>query len=136
MGIEDMDDIITISPETALRLVVIGESAVPGEARNGRIYQLKLGEGTARTILDAAARTLLTDEEHKAMELSGQLAGMMRRMIGDGPCANGDWAEVAHDIHHLQERIMAQAAARAFPEKYRIAGGTLESPDQGSEKTE
>lgn len=37
----------------------------------------------------------LTPKEREAMDLTAKLAGVMREIIGDGPCAAGDWNEVA-----------------------------------------
>lgn len=54
-----------------------------------------------------------TPDEIEAMELIGQFAGAMRRIIGDGPNAEHDWNEVAAEIHHLQGRVLMQVAARA-----------------------
>lgn len=66
---------------------------------------------------------LLTADEHEAMRLSGELANVCRRIIGNGPAAHGDWAEFAGAIHDIQSRIMGQAAARAYPDRYRPLGG-------------
>ena len=65
----------------------------------------------------------LTDDEHEAMRLSGELANVLRRVVGDGPCAEGDWNEMAGSIHDLQARVMGQAAARAYPDLFRPLGG-------------
>lgn len=72
--------------------------------------------------------TLLTDDEKEAMRLSGQLANLCGRIIGNGPQAENDWAEMAYRIHGVQHMILAQAAARAYPKEYRLLGGTL-NPD-------
>lgn len=74
----------------------------------------------------AADRTaLLTVDEREALELSGRLANVCRRIIGDGSQAEHDWAEMAHRIHAVQHSIMAQAAARAYPSEFRLLGGTI-----------
>jgi hypothetical protein len=44
----------------------------------------------------------LTPKEREAMDLTAKLAGVMREIIGNGPCAAGDWNEVAHSIHDIQ----------------------------------
>lgn len=69
---------------------------------------------------------LLTEEELEALRLSGKLAERMRRIIGDGPTASHDWSEIAQCIHALQHAIMAQAAARAYPNEFRLLGGVVE----------
>lgn len=68
---------------------------------------------------------LMTDDEHRAMELTGELADLLGRMVGGGPSRQGDLNEIATDIHRLQYRVLAQAAGRAFPERYRTLGGTV-----------
>jgi len=69
---------------------------------------------------------LLTDTEKEALALSGQLAGLLRKIIGDGPQAANDWAEAAIHIHNIQHTIMSQAAARAYPQEFRLLGQTLD----------
>jgi hypothetical protein len=83
---------------------------------------------------------LLTPDEHKALELSGELANLLGKIIQrpekDLPAHDerrdqfkaiglNDWSEVAKDIHAIQHRIMAQAAARAFPKQYRLMGRNI-----------
>jgi hypothetical protein len=67
-------------------------------------------------------RELLTAEEHEALQVSARLANLLRQIIGDGPQASHDWNEAAQRIHAVQHMILAQAAARAYPEKYRGLG--------------
>lgn len=71
------------------------------------------------------AEHLLTEDERTALRLSGELANACHRIIGDGPTAEHDWAEMASHIHVIQHAVMAQAAARAYPDEYRLLGGTL-----------
>ncbi len=66
---------------------------------------------------------LLTYDERDALQVLANFSGIMRCIIGDGPCASGDWNEAAAHIHALQASIMSQAAARAFPSEYRLLGG-------------
>lgn len=75
----------------------------------------------------------MTELEHEAMRLSGDLATCLKRIIGTGPQAEHDWAEAAQRIHAIQHTILAQAAARAYPGLYRPLGGwTTETPSCGS----
>jgi hypothetical protein len=67
----------------------------------------------------------LTELEHEAMDMTGALAGLIRRIIGDGPTAAADWGEAAIRIHSVQQFILAQAAARAYPDRYRLLGGLI-----------
>lgn len=70
---------------------------------------------------------LLTDDEHRAVTLAAELAGIMKRIIGGeagvgSGIAEGDWAEAVHYVHGLQNMVLAQAAARAYPQQYRLMG--------------
>lgn len=67
----------------------------------------------------------LTDLEFEAMDKSGELSMLMRQIIGDGPNAYHDWAEYAAHIHAIQNMILSQAAARAYPDDFRPLGGKL-----------
>jgi len=93
-----------------------------------------LHEDAARYLLDAAddpdapARDLLTNDEHAVMDMTADLANALRAVIGDGEAAAGDWNEVAASIHRIQHSVLAQAAARAYPDRYRLLGGTLVRP--------
>lgn len=72
----------------------------------------------------------MTDLEHEAMDLSGKLANTCRKIIGDGPQAEHDWAEMAIRIHSVQHMILAQSAAREYPSKYRPLGGVIGEGDK------
>lgn len=71
---------------------------------------------------------LLTPDELEAVNLTADLANLMRRIIGEGPTADHDWSETAAQIHVLQSRIMGQAAARAYPDLFRLMGGRIGEP--------
>ena len=68
---------------------------------------------------------LLTDDEHKVVRLAGDLWNQIVRMIPDGPTRDDDLHELIVHVHAIQHAIMANAAARAYPETYRLLGGTL-----------
>jgi hypothetical protein len=68
---------------------------------------------------------LLTDDEHLALELLAKAANQIGKVIGKGPQSGFDWAEAADKIHQLQRLVMGQAAARAYPDTYRLLGETL-----------
>lgn len=71
---------------------------------------------------------ILTQAEHRAMDLTATLWNVLAsEIIGKGHTARQDLAELAADIHRIQHRIMAQAAARAYPDRYRLLGGELEA---------
>ncbi len=82
---------------------------------------------TTRLIADElrAGSDLLTDDERKALRLSGKLVGLLHGIIGDGMQSANDWAEMAGHIHVIQRAIGAQAAARAYPGEFRLLGKSL-----------
>jgi hypothetical protein len=71
----------------------------------------------------------MTDAEHRAMELTAGLWNhLVSEVVADGPSAAGDLRELVVHIHGIQHAIMSQAAARAYPDRYRLLGGTLARP--------
>lgn len=72
-----------------------------------------------------AAVQLLTGDEHEAIALAGQLANKLKAIIGEGPQADNDWAEIVPVVHQIQGWVMSQAAARAYPDRYRLKGRML-----------
>lgn len=68
----------------------------------------------------------LTQHEHRAMELTAELWNLICQEIAqDGRSRTGDLGEIANHIHGIQRAILAQAAARAYPDRYRLMGGEL-----------
>jgi hypothetical protein len=75
---------------------------------------------------------MLSDDEHLAMEMTAQLANLLYKIVcqGDDPLiVTQDWTELAHDIHHIQNTIMAQSAAREYSDLYRLLGCALPRED-------
>jgi hypothetical protein len=69
------------------------------------------------------AAELLTADEHRAMELTAELVNLMARaVISYGDSRHGDIQELVEHIHGIQNMILAQAAARAYPDRYRLLG--------------
>lgn len=68
---------------------------------------------------------LLTDREREATRKAGELWGDICAIVGDGPTRDADLAEFIHHIHAIQNGIMRQAAARAYPDEFRLLGETL-----------
>lgn len=67
---------------------------------------------------------LMTPAEHRAMDLTADLYNLLvQEVVGEGASRRRDIEELAAAIHVLQERILAQAAARAYPDRYRLLGG-------------
>ncbi len=73
---------------------------------------------------------LLTEAEHEAVSMAGRLyAHIVENVIGDGLTRDADIGELAHHIHHIQHAVMAQAAARRYPDRYRPLGGVIVESD-------
>ena len=68
---------------------------------------------------------LLTDQEHAAIQKAGDLWGDLCAIVGDGPTRDADLAELIPHVHAIQHAVMAQAAARAYPDRLRLLGLTL-----------
>jgi hypothetical protein len=69
---------------------------------------------------------LLTVTEEQAMEATVDLLHLLRDVIrspgSHHDVAQQDLEEVVLHIHALQHMILAQAAARAYPDRYRLLG--------------
>lgn len=66
---------------------------------------------------------LLTPAEHRALEMAGQLFSLIAdKVIRSERTGPGDERELLHHIHAIQHMVMAQAAARAYPDRYRLLG--------------
>jgi hypothetical protein len=69
---------------------------------------------------------LMTSDEHRAIQMTVDLWNLLvNNIVGDGLSRENDLAELASDIHRVQERLLAQAASRAYPHLYRGLGGTV-----------
>lgn len=68
---------------------------------------------------------LLTDDEHRVMQLTADTFNLLARVVDRGPSREHDMAELCAAIHVIQRTVMAQAAARAYPHRYRLLGSTL-----------
>lgn len=73
------------------------------------------------------APELLTDDEHQAVELAGELWNLLCQITGDGPNRGPDLDEFRHSIHQVQHGVMKQAAARAYPDRYHLLGQLADS---------
>lgn len=78
------------------------------------------------TAIKTSVDSGLTDLEHQAIEKLAEAWNLMVQIVGNDPASReNDLAELAHGIHVLQTRIMAQAAARAHPDLYRLLGEVI-----------
>jgi hypothetical protein len=68
----------------------------------------------------------LTEAEHRAMALTADLVNLVcTEIIGPGSSRGSDIREFVGHIHAVQQQILSQAAARAYPDRYRLLGHTL-----------
>lgn len=74
----------------------------------------------------------LTDDDHNAVTAVADAWAAICKVVGNGPTRQDDLIEVVAHIHALQHFVMAQAAARCYPDLYRLAGETLPEPTQAS----
>jgi hypothetical protein len=73
---------------------------------------------------------LLTEDERKALEMTTELSRLLKRIVYNGsiyfiqdlPTPLPDWVELCAAVHIIQRAIGAQAAARAYPDLYRLLG--------------
>jgi hypothetical protein len=79
---------------------------------------------------------LLTDAEHELVDALGRCAERFVRIVkgvaaeqqlaGEGPGVE-DAREFVGHIHACQQQVLSQAAARAYPNRYRLVGGRVQS---------
>lgn len=77
---------------------------------------------------------LLTDDERAAIHAAGELWGQLCQIVGDGPTREADLGELVVHIHAIQQAVMAQAAARAYPELFRPLGRRHPSTEESEEE--
>lgn len=65
----------------------------------------------------------LTPDELKALEHIAELKRLARRIVSNGCRRVEDSAELTMLIHDLEARILAQAASRAYPDRFQLLGG-------------
>lgn len=68
----------------------------------------------------------LTDREQAVLNLTAELWNELCAVVGDGPTRDADLMELCAHIHAIQHSVMAQAAARAYPDTYRLLGQVRE----------
>lgn len=66
----------------------------------------------------------LTPVEHEALEVTNHLVHLLMSIVGsvDPQVAETDASELIYHVHAIQNAILAQAAARAYPDRYRFLG--------------
>ena len=69
----------------------------------------------------------MTPDEHTAVNTVADAWKAICDIVGEGPTRAHDLQEVVAHIHALQHFVMAQAAARAYPNTYRLAGEVIKN---------
>lgn len=70
---------------------------------------------------------LLTEAEHRAVALAAELWNLLcMDVVGRGRSRSGDLSELCAHIHAIQQAVLSQAAARAYPERYRLLGDEMD----------
>lgn len=69
---------------------------------------------------------ILTEAEHKLVKDIADVFGSFLGIMEHNDSYGGDLQEIIYHIHVLQNHVLAQAAARAYPNKYRLLGGIIE----------
>jgi hypothetical protein len=60
------------------------------------------------------------------MDITVDLVNVMcQEVIGRGPSRDGDVREFVSHVHGIQAAILAQAAGRAYPDRFRLLGATV-----------
>ena len=65
---------------------------------------------------------MLTDNEKDALALTADLWNILSGIVGRGQTRKNDLKELMFHIHAIENAILAQSAAREYPEKYRTMG--------------
>lgn len=76
-------------------------------------------------VVTAPAAELTMTEQH-LLELLGKVHNEFTYVVGRGPSRMQDLTEVCNHVHALQNMVLAQTAARAYPDRYRLMGGVIE----------
>jgi hypothetical protein len=71
----------------------------------------------------------LTEAEQDVTKIAADLWNALCAAIPEGPNRNNDLAEIAVHIHAIQHAVMANAAARAYPDTYRLLGQSLQKEE-------
>lgn len=72
--------------------------------------------------VEREAAGALTYTEVAAVEQLGALAGMLGAIVADGPTREADLRELIGHVHALQAYVLGQAAARVYPDLFRLLG--------------
>lgn len=68
---------------------------------------------------------MLTDLEREVIADAGELWNKLCKVVGSAAAREGDLAELVRHVHGIQQAVMANAAARAYPDQFRVLGGMV-----------
>lgn len=69
----------------------------------------------------------LTELELEAIETTVQLVRQLVGIVGRGDTRAPDMDELFGHVHAIQQAIMSQAAARAYPDLFRLLGEVIKA---------
>ncbi|MEP6463826.1 MAG: hypothetical protein ABJC62_10515 [Frankiaceae bacterium] len=72
--------------------------------------------------------TELTPDELHALDLTEELANVLNRVVGWSSSREQDLAELLVKINELRHAVLAQVAARTYPDRFRLLGRTFTPP--------
>lgn len=73
----------------------------------------------------ASGDEALTPLELETIGRLGRCWNDICQIVDSGPTRDADLNEAVHHVHALQHMIMAQAAARMYPDRLRLLGSSL-----------
>ena len=103
---------------------IVTEPASWLAAPSDRTMDFQLGWWAALSMVAKTGGHGLTDAEHAIAAKVEDLAQDLMELVGEGPTAGDDWNEILPHLHALQQTVLAQAASRAHPGRYRMLGHT------------
>jgi len=100
--------------------------------RDGPRFSMKVEKVTVKELDDEGNEVpqLLTFEEQTLLALLGKSHALYREILGDSDEALDHLREWATHMNDLQARVMARAAARAYPEQFRLLGSEESTDDE------
>jgi DNA-binding transcriptional regulator YhcF (GntR family) len=112
-------------------------AAVP-DAAPGRVETTSVAPGSCAAVSSGAGdgpglAGLLTGDERQAVRQAGLLYTFIaERVVAAGANRSDDLAELRAACHVIQRAVLAQAAARAYPEEFRLLGDVVTARSTGT----
>jgi hypothetical protein len=72
---------------------------------------------------------LLTEQEHAVLSTLADAWNLFQKILADGDTRSEDQVEFMIHLHVCQRMVMGQAAARAYPHRYRLLGDVIHSEE-------